>query len=174
MWNVGSVREFARKAIWSFEPYKPYSLCSCPLGFVSSGAPAAAAGAQLVLIIAGATAEHRARLTEQLVPAIGRLAIDLGDNESLASKMKLTGNFFITSMVEMLAEGLTLGEKSGVGQQNVQKFINAFFANTPFVPYTERMVSESYNVDLAAGEKPPFSISNAVKDVTHILKMANE
>lgn len=88
-------------------------MSSCPLGFVSSGAPAAAVGAQLVLIVAGASAEHRARLTQQLVPAIGRLAIDLGDDECNASKMKLTGNFFITSMVEMLAEGLTLGEKSG-------------------------------------------------------------
>ncbi|RUS32262.1 hypothetical protein BC938DRAFT_475926 [Jimgerdemannia flammicorona] len=167
------------------------------LGSPIMGPPASAVSAQLVIILAGGTVEIRDRISPYLVPILGRALIPLGNDERDASKLKLTGNFFISSMVEMLAEGLTLGEAAvsaypfpvsdldpyvnptnlahdppGLGQHNVQKLINAVFAGTPLVPYAERMVSESYDIDLAAGERAQFSISGAKKDVSHILNLA--
>ncbi len=41
---------------------------------------------------------------------------DVGDEPYQASVMKITGNFFIVSCVETLAEGMTLAEKNGISR----------------------------------------------------------
>ena len=41
-------------------------------------------------------------------------AQDVGDEPHLANVMKITGNFFIVSCVETIAEGMTLAEKNGI------------------------------------------------------------
>ena len=37
------------------------------------------------------------------------------------------GNFFIVSIIELLAEGMTLAEKNGVRRQHVVQFIETLF-----------------------------------------------
>ncbi|MCJ1360806.1 MAG: hypothetical protein MMC33_010815, partial [Icmadophila ericetorum] len=37
------------------------------------------------------------------------------------------GNFFIVSIIELLAEGMTLAEKNGVQRQHVVQFIETLF-----------------------------------------------
>ena len=37
--------------------------------------------------------------------AMGRMVLDVGDEPRLGSVMKLTGNFFIVSFIEIIAEG---------------------------------------------------------------------
>lgn len=78
-----------------------------------------------------------------LVPAVGRKVIDLGENVEKgrnvyergeqtyeaeivwvpASTLKLIGNGNLAAALELLAETLTLGEKSGIGQQIVYDLI---------------------------------------------------
>ena len=40
----------------------------------------------------------------------------MGDEPYQASVMKITGNFFIVSCVETIAEGMTLAEKNGISR----------------------------------------------------------
>ena len=37
--------------------------------------------------------------------AMGKMVLDVGDEPRLGSVMKLTGNFFIVSFIEIIAEG---------------------------------------------------------------------
>jgi hypothetical protein len=37
------------------------------------------------------------------------------------------GNFFIISFNELIAEGMTLGEKNGIGRPQVAQFLERFF-----------------------------------------------
>lgn len=76
-----------------------------------------------------------------LVPAVGRKVIDLGGNVEkgknirvcdseqslkdgiLAPTLKLIGNGMILGANELIAETLTFGEKSGIGQQVVYDLV---------------------------------------------------
>lgn len=135
---------------------------ACPV----MGPPLKAAAAQLVVLMSGATPAVRAKVQKLLVPVIGPKVIDLGDPARSALKLKLTGNFFITSFVEMLAEGMTLGEAAGVGQDKVKELIEALCPGTVLVGYADRMLRNTIK------SKIYFPISTARKDATHILNMA--
>ncbi len=55
----------------------------------------------------------------KLAPSVQSLvcwAQDVGDEPYQASVMKITGNFFIVSCVETIAEGMTLAEKNGISR----------------------------------------------------------
>ena len=41
----------------------------------------------------------------------------MGEEPYKANVMKITGNFFIVSCVETIAEGMTLAEKNGISRQ---------------------------------------------------------
>jgi 3-hydroxyisobutyrate dehydrogenase-like beta-hydroxyacid dehydrogenase len=62
-----------------------------------------------------------------LLEAIGQGVLDCGDDVRSGNAMKLVGNFFIVSFVELVAEGMTLGEKNGVQRQWVVDFITRLF-----------------------------------------------
>ena len=49
-----------------------------------------------------------------LLEAMGRGVIDVGDRPELGHILKLCGNFWITSMVELIAESMTLADKTGL------------------------------------------------------------
>lgn len=57
--------------------------------------------------------------------------------------MKITGNSFILSMVETIAEGLTFSEVSGLGVDNTMKFISTMLGG-PWEAYAQRMVTGGY------------------------------
>ena len=42
---------------------------------------------------------------------------DVGEEPYKANVMKITGNFFIVSCIETIAEGMTLAEKNGITRQ---------------------------------------------------------
>lgn len=48
--------------------------------------------------------------------AMGRGTMRVGEEAYMASVMKLCGNFFIASVIETTAEGMTLAEKNGVSR----------------------------------------------------------
>jgi 3-hydroxyisobutyrate dehydrogenase-like beta-hydroxyacid dehydrogenase len=106
------------------------------------GPPPAADKATLVIAMSG---DYRSKkeVAFLLVPAVGRKVIDLGENVEKgrnvyergeqtyeseivwvpASTLKLIGNGNLAAALELLAETLTLGEKSGIGQQIVYDLI---------------------------------------------------
>ena len=75
---------------------------------------------------------------------IGRANIDFSDEvPGKATLLKVIGNTFILNMVEMLGEGHTVAEKTGLGTSNLHKFIEAMFPG-PYTAYSNRLLSGDY------------------------------
>lgn len=71
--------------------------------------------------------------------------------------------------MEVLAEGLTLAEKSGVHQEDVLKFIEAFFPAPAWLEYSRKMVDGH-----VSGKDSGFSVDLGLKDVGHMRQLAKE
>lgn len=104
------------------------------------GAPPAAAAAQLIVVTAGKELVKK-KIEPYLVNVIGRVIIDCGTDIQKGFELKLVGNFFISGVVELLAEGMTLADKSGLTQEKLMEFINLMFPAVPFKGYGTKMVS---------------------------------
>ena len=60
-----------------------------------------------------------------------------------ASLLKLIGNTFIINMIETLAEGHVLAEKTELGAANLEKFLEVVFPG-PFMIHSKRMSTGAY------------------------------
>ncbi|KAI0094384.1 NAD(P)-binding protein [Irpex rosettiformis] len=129
------------------------------------GAPAVAETGQLIVIMAG---DYRSKkeVAHLLVPGVGRKVIDLGGNLEKAPTFKLIGNSVILGSLEILAEALTLSEKSGIKPSQTQELIKELLPAPPLIAYGNKMVN-----DLFDGTKG-FAIDGGIKDSTHIRKLA--
>jgi len=138
--------------------------------FVASpvfGAPAMAEAGQLVCVLAGPKAA-----VEKVKPfckgVIGRAEIDYSDQpQGAATRLKIIGNTFVLSMVEALAEGHTLAEKSGLGTDNLHQFIEAMFPG-PYTAYSNRLKTGGYYKT-----DPLFNAHLAHKDAAHAKNLAD-
>ncbi|KAI9359707.1 hypothetical protein BD770DRAFT_419315 [Pilaira anomala] len=138
---------------------------ACPV----MGPPIKAASGDLTVLLAGGNSEVRAKVIPLLIPVIGKKLIELGEEDVGESlRLKLCGNYFITSVVEMVAEGMTLGEASGVGQDKVKELLDAVFPNTLLGVYAGRMLNNTYKDQIA------FPITTAQKDLKHIMQLAKD
>lgn len=98
---------------------------------------------QLLCVLAGPAAD-----VEKVKPyckgVMGRGHIDYSDQEpGRATLLKVIGNTFILNMVEALAEGHTIAEKSGLGGENLHQFIETMFPGS-YVAYSNRMLQGDY------------------------------
>ncbi|KAI8642539.1 NAD binding domain of 6-phosphogluconate dehydrogenase-domain-containing protein [Parasitella parasitica] len=142
---------------------KNVSYIACPV----VGPPVQAASGSLTVLIAGPE-DARQQVLPLLDQVIGKKVINLGQDVGESLRLKLCANFFVTSVVEVVAEGMTLGEAAGVGQENVKELLDSLFPNTLFGIYAGRMLNNTYRDEIA------FPISGAKKDVGHITEMAKE
>ncbi len=140
---------------------------ACPV----FGAPAMAVAAKLVMTVAGKQSSID-KVTRYFDGVMGRATVILGEDPGLASLMKITGNTFIISMIETIAEGLTFAEVSGLGTDNCMKFVSTLFGGTPWEAYAHRMVSGQYAP--SAGERPGFAVDLASKDARHALNLSRK
>jgi len=120
----------------------------------------------LVCVVAGPKEQ-----TERVLPyckgVMGRANIDYsGQPQGNATHMKIIGNTFVVNMVETLAEGHTLAEKSGLGSEQLHKFIETMFPG-PYTAYSNRMMQGDY-----MREEPLFAVDLARKDARHALALA--
>ena len=107
------------------------------------GAPPLSAAGLLILVLAGPKL-----LTSRILPyttgVLGRAVLDLsGQPQRQASLLKIIGNTFVVQMVEALAEGHVLAEKSELGVDNVHKFVELMFPG-PYAKYSERFMQGDY------------------------------
>jgi 3-hydroxyisobutyrate dehydrogenase-like beta-hydroxyacid dehydrogenase len=71
--------------------------------------------------------------------------IDMSDaSPAKALTLKILGNTFILSIVEMLAEGHVLAEKCGLGASTLDQFVQAMLPG-PFALYSTRMMNGDYH-----------------------------
>jgi 3-hydroxyisobutyrate dehydrogenase-like beta-hydroxyacid dehydrogenase len=100
--------------------------------FVSApvfGRPEAAAAAKLFVTAAGAL-----DAIEECMPlfeAMGQKTFLFGEKPSAANLVKLSGNFLISSVIESLAEAMTLVAKGGVDQRQYLNFLTSTLFNAP-------------------------------------------
>lgn len=122
------------------------------------------------ILLACKSTDSLTSLETNVVRSMARTIIDFRDQPPRrATHLKIIGNTFILQMVETLAEGQVLAEKSGLGVDNLQKFLEAMFPG-PQLAYSKRMSSGDY----CSREEPLFAVDLARKDVRHALDLAKE
>lgn len=131
------------------------------------GAAAMAESGQLIGVLAGPKSSvDKARPYFKGVMA--KAEIDMADEPySKSTTLKLVGNTFILNMVEQLAEGHVLAEKSGLGTKYLHSWIEQMFPG-PYTAYSTRMISGDYYTT----EEPKFAVDLAKKDAVHALRLA--
>ncbi|KAG2075168.1 NAD(P)-binding protein [Suillus decipiens] len=131
------------------------------------GPPPAADKATLVIAMSG---DYRSKkeVAFLLVPAVGRKVIDVGENVEKASTLKLIGNGNLAAALELLAETLTLGEKSGIGQQIVYDLITEIMPAPGLLAYGNKMINDSFDGSVG------FAMDGGIKDSSHILRLSAE
>ncbi|ORY11346.1 6-phosphogluconate dehydrogenase-like protein NAD-binding protein [Clohesyomyces aquaticus] len=137
------------------------------VGMPVFGAPAMADGGTLVCVLAGAKSA-----VEKVKPytkgVMGRADIDFADQPAgNATLLKVVGNTFIVNMVEVLSEGHTLAEKTGLGTDNLHRWIETMFPG-PYTAYSSRMLAGDYY----KRDEPLFHVDLARKDARHALNLA--
>ncbi|KAL4807393.1 hypothetical protein BDV18DRAFT_151993 [Aspergillus unguis] len=139
---------------------------ACPV----FGAPNAADAGQMVVVPAGSP-EAITRIQPFLEGVTSKAVLDLGPDSAKdvgrASLMKVLGNTFILNTVETLAEGMVAAEKSGLGTDAYQQWVNTMFPG-PFAKYADRMAGGDY----FKREEPLFAVDLARKDLRHAANLA--
>ena len=59
--------------------------------------------------------------------SMGRGVLDVGDSPRLGHVMKLVGNFYIMSVMELVAEAMTLGDNNGLKRDAVVEYLRQSF-----------------------------------------------
>ncbi|KAK4050930.1 hypothetical protein OIO90_004906 [Microbotryomycetes sp. JL221] len=130
------------------------------------GPPPMAEQAKLVWILSGDVVARK-WVEPFLVPSMGRKVLDVGSNVEKASAFKLNGNFMVLGMIELLAEGLTLAEKTGVGSELMMTFINEFMPAPSAIGYGNKMVSNHFQGETG------FTVEGGLKDAKHLQQLAS-
>ena len=131
------------------------------------GAPAMADAGQLIGVLAGPRAAV-SKAKPYYTGVMAKAEVDMSDEPySKASTLKIIGNTFILNMVEQLAEGHVLAEKSGLGTKYLHEMIGNLFPG-PYTAYSTRMLSGDYH----QREEPLFAVDLARKDARHAMDLA--
>ncbi|MFI5168285.1 MAG: NAD(P)-dependent oxidoreductase [Thermoanaerobaculales bacterium] len=136
-------------------------------GFVAApvfGRPEAAAAGKLWVVAAGQSAAiERCRPAFE---AIGQGVFVVGDEPTAANAVKLAGNFLLASMIETLAEAVTLTRKSGVDAQAFFATMNALFRSPVIENYGNAIAEQRF-------EPAGFALRLGLKDMRLALAAAD-
>jgi 3-hydroxyisobutyrate dehydrogenase-like beta-hydroxyacid dehydrogenase len=96
---------------------------ACPV----FGVPAVAVKGDLICVLAGPKSSVD-KVKPFTVGVMGRAIIDFsGAEQRKATHLKIVGNTFLFNVVENLSEGYVLAEKSGLGVENLHKFLEQMY-----------------------------------------------
>ncbi|GAA5913920.1 NAD(P)-dependent oxidoreductase [Sporobolomyces salmoneus] len=131
------------------------------------GPPSAAKEAKLVTVLSGDIFAKR-HVEGLLVPSMARKIIDVGANVERAATFKLLGNSVVIGVIELLAESMTLADKSGVGSELLYEFIKEFLPAPSFIGYGKKILENSFEGETG------FTATGGLKDAQHIQRLATE
>jgi 3-hydroxyisobutyrate dehydrogenase-like beta-hydroxyacid dehydrogenase len=128
--------------------------------FVASpvfGRPEAAEAGKLAIVAAGPKAAIER--CKPLWDAMGQKLLFIGEQQSKANVVKLTGNFLIATVLESLGEALAFARKSGVDAAALLEFLTSTLFNAP--------VYKTYGALIAEGkhDQVGFALPLGLKDV---------
>jgi 3-hydroxyisobutyrate dehydrogenase-like beta-hydroxyacid dehydrogenase len=129
------------------------------------GKPDVAAAGKLWVGSSGATAEVRQRL-RPAQDAISQGTHDFGDDPGAASVAKLCGNFLLGSVIEGMAEALTLAEKCGLDRVGFYEMLTSTLFNNPIYKSYGKLIAEQHYQPVGA---PPAIIR---KDMNLVVQEA--
>jgi 3-hydroxyisobutyrate dehydrogenase-like beta-hydroxyacid dehydrogenase len=127
-----------------------------------AGRPDAAAAGKLYSFVAGDT-----QIIERCRPVINAYSVKLillGTDPASASSMKLVGNFFGASLLELVGQSFVFAERRGV-LGPFSEMLKSFLP--PFAEYLDRIETRNFN-------NPGFTLDAGLKDVTLMLEAAAE
>ena len=128
------------------------------------GRPDAAEAGKLAVVAAGPKAA--VERCKPLCEAIGQKLLVIGEQQSKANVVKLTGNFLIATVLESLAEALAFARKSGVDPAALLDFLTSTFFNAPiYKTYGGLIVEGKY-------DQVGFALPLGLKDVRLVLQAA--
>jgi 3-hydroxyisobutyrate dehydrogenase-like beta-hydroxyacid dehydrogenase len=129
------------------------------------GVPAAAASAQLNIVVAG---EDAAIATVQpLLDVLGQKTWRLGTDPKRANVAKIAGNMMITLAMEAMGEATALTESHGVKAADFLDIVtNTLFASPSYKRYGGFIATNTY--------EPGFKLTLGLKDVNLALEAASE
>ncbi|KAK5808055.1 NAD binding domain of 6-phosphogluconate dehydrogenase-domain-containing protein [Linnemannia elongata] len=145
-------------------PYpQQHAYLQCPV----FGRPDRALAGQLVFVTSGPAAAL-SRI-HPLIASMSRSTIDLHTADvTKASSFKLLGNFFVAGSIELLAEGLALGEKLSLPQSSVLHLINGLFGSPVWIGYSQKIVEGKKS------KEGGYPVELGLKDVGHMRRLAEE
>ena len=128
------------------------------------GKPDVAAAGKLWIGSSG-PAEARERL-KPAQAAMGQGTHNFGDDPGAASVAKLCGNFLLGSMIESMAEALTLAEKCGLDRVGFYEMLTSTIFNNPIYKSYGKLIAEQHYQPVGA---PPAIIR---KDMNLVVQEA--
>lgn len=136
---------------------------ACPV----FGAPPMAQSGNLVIVLAGDSSALQV-VRPFCKSVMGKAVVEVGNEVSKATALKVTGNTLILSMVTSLAEANVLAEKSGLDTDHLLQFVDNVFAG-PYTAYSKRMTGGDY-----LASEPAFAVDLARKDARHAKHLADK
>jgi len=129
------------------------------------GRPEAAETAKLAIVAAGPKAAIER--CKPLWDAMGQKLLVIGEQQSKANVVKLTGNFLIATVLESLGEALAFARKSGVDAAALLDFLTSTLFNAPvYKTYGGLIVEGKY-------DQVGFALPLGLKDVRLVLQAAD-
>jgi len=139
------------------------------------GRPTAAAAGALAALIAGEP-DIIARV-RPVLETFTNMIVEVGENPANAARMKLSVNFFLSGLLEVMSETFVFAEKHGLDTATVQHLmIKQVFPNPAVTEYAERIRTAYYDdagATLITGLKDLSLILSEASDVKLALPMAN-
>jgi 3-hydroxyisobutyrate dehydrogenase-like beta-hydroxyacid dehydrogenase len=131
------------------------------------GAPPMAEAGLLVGVLAGPASSVQ-KAQPYFKGVMSRADILMADEPvSKATTLKIIGNTFVLNLVEQLAEGHVLAEKTGLGTGHLHSLMENLFPGI-YAGYSGRMVSGDYY----RRDEPLFDVDLARKDAAHAMSLA--
>ena len=130
------------------------------------GRPDSAASGALAALIAGQ--DDVIAKVRPVLETFTNMIVEVGENPANAARMKLTINFFLSGLLEVMSETFVFAEKHGLDTSTVQHLmIKQVFPNPAVTEYAER-IRTAYFDDAGA------TLITGLKDLTLILKEASD
>jgi len=128
------------------------------------GRPIAAAAQKLFVVAAGPA--DAVATCQPLFDAIGQRSFNMGEKPHRANIVKLSGNFLIMTVIESLAEAMTLAGKYGVDKGTLlDTLTGSVFGGIIYEVYGKVLVEEKY-------EPAGFTLPLGFKDMTLVAEAA--
>ncbi|KAH6656506.1 6-phosphogluconate dehydrogenase [Truncatella angustata] len=136
---------------------------------VFGASPVAEAG-RLIFVTAGPRTAIE-RISPYLKGVMGRSVIDMGEEVSKSSLLKIAGNICVVSFMEVIAEAHVFAEKTGLGSRILEDMLSDNFG--PVIgSYSKRITTGAYAP--APNDKAGFDVALAIKDARHALNCARD